>query len=339
MRLATRTIRVGGEPLALQGSPSVPLPEHVRAAAAAVLGEPAPRPSRGLRELRRAIADRHDVDPDREVLVTQGAMQAVNLILRTLLSGGGNVVVPVPGFFFAEMVRRAGGEPRCVPGWPWDLDAISAAVDAQTRGILFANPGNPTGYLPSADELRTLLALGPPVISDESYERFVYADASRPFTSLREVWGKRAIMVRSLSKSHALADWRVGYVVAPDTEALLHALEWECLHCAHVPQVVAAAALTGPQDWIEAALAPYASLRDLALRAVDGAPSLSAAKPDAGPFLFVDATRRDDAEATLLARGVPVVGGEAFGWSGFLRLPFGGDRATLERLRDVLAGV
>jgi aspartate/methionine/tyrosine aminotransferase len=295
-------------------------------------------PAAGLPALREAIAARHDVDPDREVLVTQGAMQAVNLILRTLLRRpGGNVVVPVPGFFFAEMVRRGGGEPRCVDGW--DRAALAAAVDGETRAILFANPGNPTGYLPSADELRFVSSLGPLVISDESYERFVYADASRPFTSLREVWGPRAIMVRSLSKSHALADWRVGYIVAPDTDELLHALEWECLHCAHLPQVVAAAALTGPQDWIEAALAPYADLRELALEAVAGAPSLAAARPDAGPFLFVDATALPDAEAVLHGRGVPVVTGQAFGRPGFLRLPFGGERATLGRLCEVLAGV
>ena len=334
MRLATRELRVGGEPLALVGSPSVSLPPHVREAAISALDEPFPRPSRGLPRLLAAIAERHDVS-EGEVLVTQGAMQAVNLILRTLLRGGGNVIVPVPGFFFAEMVRRAGGEARTVAGW--DLDAIAAAVDGETRAILFANPGNPTGYLPSADELRFLMGLGPLVISDESYERFVYDDAVRPFTSLREVWGPKAVMVRSLSKSHALADWRVGYVVAPDTEPFLHALEWECLHCAHVPQVVAAAALTGPQDWIEAALAPYRSLRDLALDAVAGAPSLSATRPDAGPFLFVE--MHADVEGTLLARGVPVVNGAAFGAPGFLRLPFGGERATVLRLREVLAGV
>ncbi len=336
----------------------VPLPLHVRAAATAALAAPGPRPSRGLPQLREAIAAAigHGVDPEREIVITQGAMQGVNLVLRTALRQGGNVVVPSPGFFFDEMVRRCGGEVRPVEsraddGWAWDPDAIAAAVDGRTRAILFANPANPTGFLPDPQRLRAVLAVaaahGAVVISDESYERFVYDDAERRFTSILETWDEAAVLVRSFSKSHALGDWRVGYVVAPPGFAheLTLTLEWECLHCAHVPQVVATAALTGPQDWIEAALAPYRAQRDAALAAVAATPGLTARRPDATPFLFVDATAMERARGgapaagVLLDAGIPVVPGESFGVPGYVRLPFGGDPAEVARLRTALEGV
>ena len=348
----------GGEVLTLRGGPVLPLPEHVREAVSRALDEPDRRPSRGLPELRAAIAQAlraetdAAVDESGEVIVTNGAMHALNIVVRALIDADDEVIVPAPNYFFDGVVRLAGGKPVYVPGseadgWRWDLDQIEGAVTSRTKLLLMSNPTNPTGYLPSRAEVEALVALsrrrGFLVLSDESYDRFVYDGAS--FTSLASVAHGEGVLVRSLSKSHALANWRVGYIVAPAelATAFRNVLEWDCLHCAYVPQRVAYAALTGPQDWLEGMAARYESNRDRLLAAIAESDWLSAVRPPSAPFLFIntEAAERESGRSAvelLLASGIPTVGGEYFGASGHVRLPIGADEATLARLEERLAG-
>ena len=255
--------------------------------------------------------------------MTHGAMQAVNVLLRALLRHGGNVVIPTPNFFFDGAIRLAGGEPVHVPstermGWAWDLDGIANAVDSQTRAILFSNPTNPTGYLPTAEELDAVIELGRArealVISDESYDRLVYSDGT--FTSiLGRDRTDNVVLIRSLSKGYAMANWRVGYIVADPSviDACLVVFEWESLHCGYVAQRVAAAAIQGPQEWLDEAFLSYQPKRDLVFEAVADNPWLACLRPPSTPFLFVDVSRLPAAGGSpvelMLAAGVPTVPG------------------------------
>lgn len=348
----------GVDVLTLRGGPVLPLPEHVRAAVVAALDEPDRRPSQGLPELREAIAGRlaveagAPVDPVHEVIVTNGAMHALNIVVRALVDAGDEVVIPTPNYFFDGVVRLAGGKPVHVlgsedEGWPWDVGRIEAAVTERTKLVLVSNPTNPTGFLPSRQELRALTEIGRrhgcAVLSDESYDRFVYD--GNAFTSLAAVAPGEGIVVRSLSKSHALAAWRVGYVVArPElARGFRNVLEWDCLHCAYVPQRAAHAALTGPQEWLAGVPERYEANRDRLLAAISESEWLSARKPASAPFLFLD-TRRVEAAVPraatelLLELGIPTVDGEFFGAPGHARLPIGADETALSRLEELLAG-
>ena len=350
--------RGGANVFTLRGGPVLALPEHVRAAIVAALDEPDRRPSQGLPELREAIAGRlaaetgAAVDADGEVIVTNGAMHALNIVIRALVDPGDEVVIPTPNYFFDGVVRLAGGRPVHVlgsedEGWPWDLDGIAAAVTGRTKAVLVSNPTNPTGFLPSPEDLRALAELGRRhgfvVLSDESYDRFVYD--GNAFTSLAAVAPGEGIVVRSLSKSHALASWRVGYIVTrPELlRGFRNVLEWDCLHCAYVPQRAAHAALTGPQEWLAGVPERYEANRDRLLAAIAESERLSARKPASAPFLFID-TRGIQAAAgrpateLLLDLGIPTVDGELFGAPGHVRLPIGADETTLARLEELLAG-
>ena len=345
--------------LTLRGGPVLALPEHVRQAIARALDEDDRRPSRGLPELRAALArllqqeTAAEVDPERELLVTNGAMHALNIAFRTLLEPGDRVLIPSPNFFFEGLIRLAGGVPVYVPcreerAWRWDLEELEAVAEQGVKLFVVCNPTNPTGFLPSREELLAVAGMaermGFFVLADESYDRFVYDDAR--FTSLLELdlAIDRRVVVRSLSKSHALANWRVGFLVASPlvTEAFTKVLEWECLHCAYVPQRVAQAALEGPQDWLAGVVERYQRNRDRLLAAVAESEWLSCARPAAGPFLFLNmegaeaAAGREGAEL-LLEAGVPTVPGRYFRSPGHVRLPFGADGATLERLEQLLA--
>src|SRR5579884_2175591 len=136
--------------LPLRGGPVKPLPAHAREAALRALDEPGRRPSRGLPELRHAIAERLEqetgiiLDPEREILITNGAMQAINIVFRALLSPDDRVLIPTPSFYLEGCTRLCGAEPIYVPGredddgdpvgrWRWDLDRIDASMTSATR--------------------------------------------------------------------------------------------------------------------------------------------------------------------------------------------------------------
>ena len=106
--------------LPLRGTLAAPLPPHVRDAVAAALDEHAVTPpSRGNVALREAIARSlpAPADPERGLLVTNGAMQALGLTFRALLEPGDEVIVPTPCYFFAGLIERAGGVFAPVPSW------------------------------------------------------------------------------------------------------------------------------------------------------------------------------------------------------------------------------
>jgi len=320
----------GGRVLPLRGTASRPLPPHVHEVAVAALAEhKRTPPSRGLPELLEALARLHGRDPEREVLVTSGAQHALALCFRALLEPGETAIVPAPAYFFAGAIEAAGGRAVYVhgreeDGWRWDVGAIERAVDGRTRVVVACNPGNPTGHLPSPEEIAALVALaerhGLTILTDEAYERYVYG--GRALTSVLDV-APSAVLVRSIGKSYAIPSWRLGYVVGPPhvVDACLRALEVDCIRCPYVGQRVALAAIEGPQDWLAGLAGEYERHRDAALAAAE-AVGLSAARPLAAPFLFLNLAGAGEEE--LLEAGIPAVPGRFFQAPGYARLPFGG---------------
>lgn len=338
--IAAERALAGTDVLPLRATIAAPLPPHVREAARAAVVEEHEviSPSRGHLGLREAIARSLPAapDPERQILVTNGAMHALSLTFRALLEPGDEVVVPTPCYFFAGLIERAGGVFAPVPtretgGWRWDPDAIERAVKPRTRALVLTNPNNPTGYLPSRATIDEQLAIasrhGLTVIADEAYERCVHEG------SLESAWGApNVILIRSLGKSLAMPAWRLGFVASEPSvvDACLRELEWDVIRVGHVAQRAAAAALEGPQDWLDEVAAGYRADRDAAHAVIEDDPMLSAALPAAGPFLFV---RLGELHLeNLLAAGLPLVDGAAFGAPGYARLPFGGAAALAEEL-------
>ena len=314
----------------LRGTLAAPLPPHVREAAAAALDEHAVTPpSRGHAALREAIARSlpAPADPERELLVTNGAMQALGLAFRALLRPGDQVIVPTPCYFFAGPIERAGGVFVPVPSR--DPEAIESAVTRRSRALVLTNPNNPDGHLPTRAEVDELLALafrhGLTVITDEAYERCIHEG------ELASAWGApNVILIRSLGKSLAMPAWRIGFVAAEP--ALIHAclreLEWDVIRVGHVVQRAATSALDGPQEWLDEVAERYRRDRDAAYAAMAEHPALSAELPPAGPFLWLELGGLSPDE--VLDQGLPVVDGAAFGAPGYARLPFGGFAASPE---------
>ena len=342
----------GIEPVLLAGTPSPALPDHVVEAVSAVLRRPmAAPPSRGLVGLRHVLSTElrrstgRVVDPEAELVVTNGAMHALGLCFRSLVRPGDEVVVPAPCFFFEGPIRAAGATPVYVhgsasDGWRWDPEALEAAIGPRTSALLLCNPGNPTGHVPSreemADTVRVAERHGLLVVTDEAYEAALWDSAT-----LASAFGlyDDVVVVRSLGKSLSLPQLRLGIVSGPRARIaeLARALEWDCLRIDLAAQTAALAVLEGPRIWLDTVHAGLVADRAAAFAAVDATPGLSAAMPSAAPFLFVRADSGAAVGAALARAGVPVVDGTHFQAPGYARLPFAGATRAEEALVAALA--
>jgi aspartate/methionine/tyrosine aminotransferase len=341
----------GVEAVPLTGTPAPALPDHVVDAVAAALARRMKTPpANGLAALRRALATELErstgrvADPETEVLVTNGAMQALGVCFRSLLEPGDEVVVPTPCFFFGGPIHRAGGVPVYVPGteadgWRWDVEALERAVGPRTRALMLCNPGNPTGHVPSPAEVTAVVSLaerrGLVVVTDEAYEAGLWQGAT---LSSAFGLGGEVIVIRSLGKSLSMPQLRIGMLAGPahHVARCTRALEWDCLRVNVASQEAALAALEGPRDWLELAHAGLEEDRATAVAAVAATPGLAAVTPGAAPFLFVGSSSGDDLASPLEQVGLPVVDGAAFEAPGYARLPFGGAVAAAAGLRQAL---
>ena len=322
------------------GHPAVDMPPHVVAAAARAAERAPYAPTRGLPALREAIASEHGVDPEQNVLVTLGGMQGLYLAARAF---GSRTVTHAPSFFFPQIVEAAGG--RCEIAYDWD--ELAAAVGAETTLVIVNTPVNPTGHVFRPGDLDAVAAAlhgsDALLLSDEAYCGVVYdglehlSPASHP--ELRE----RTLVLRSCSKTLGMAAWRVGYAVGPAAaiDALAHELQWQALAIDGVAQSAAAAALTGPRDWIEAAVAELDAMRPRAIAAANAA-GLECSLPESCAFVWASVEGDEDEWSDRLARdhGIPAVPGRHFhARTPHLRIPFGGRPAAREALLEQYAAL
>ena len=319
-------------------------------------------PSRGLPELCAAVAERiggeigRGVDPETEVLITNGSMQALNLVFRAILDPGDEVIIPAPCYFFGGCVELAGGHPVHVhmdeaAGYAWDVERLAAAITPRTVAIVVNTPVNPTGVVLGEDTLRAIADLAERhdllIVSDESYDTMVY-DGHR-HVSCASVAGaaSRTAIIRSFTKSFAMPAWRVGYIVGPRgvIDACNKALEWEQLHGNHVAQAGAAAAMRHPVYPGNSMAHEFQQLRDVIDPFVAPGLPLHAVKPAGGPFVFINVSEIFDssaqASAALLDAGIPTTAGHFCRSDRHVRMAFGASPEVLReagrRIADVAA--
>ncbi len=187
-------------------------------------------PMTGVAELRQAVAAanaRHyglTVDPDREVVVTSGATEAITACLMALLDPGDEVVLIEPLYdTYLPVVKLLGAVPRLVrlapPRWDLPRAELAAAFGPRTKAILLNSPMNPTGKVFTAAELAFIADLlvrhDAYAVCDEVYEHLTF-DGWRhiPLMTLPGLW-PRCLRIGSAGKTFSLTGWKVGYVTAP----------------------------------------------------------------------------------------------------------------------------
>jgi histidinol-phosphate aminotransferase len=223
-RQAQRESHVNCIKMASNENPWGPSPKAV-AAMQAVLNDCNIYPDNDSSDLRDALANRHGVQPD-QIVLTAGSTSLLGIIARTLLSPGLNAVTSERSFIvYPIATQAAGGQLIQVPMRrdSFDLKAVAAAVDGNTRIIYVSNPNNPTGTLVAAPDLDGFLDKLPEhviLILDEAYYDFARHFASQRGLdyshSLQYVnQGRKVVVLRTFSKTHGLAGVRVGYGIGP----------------------------------------------------------------------------------------------------------------------------
>ena len=309
-------------------------------------------PNPGYAEVREAVAGklRRETGLDftgEDVFMTVGSAGACNVILKSILDPGDEVIVLMP--FFPEYqfyISNHGG--RMVPvetdaSFLPDVERIASAITPRTRAILLNTPNNPTGRVYPASVLRDLDAMlkraGQPitVISDEPYKSFVYDGQKQ--TEVASLVANTAIC-NSWSKSLGLPGERIGYLaLSPQLEGAA-ALRGACafsnriLGYINAPAIWQRVMLESLDETIDAA--PYEQKRNVLCDAL-AAIGYEVKRPEGAFYIFLKTPIPDDVAFTrLLAdEGVLAVPGAGFGRAGYIRLSL---TIPLERIRKSVAG-
>ncbi len=340
------------------GQPDFPTPPHVVEAAVDALrrGEHGYTPAVGIEPLREAVAadleSRHgaSVDPATVIVVPGGK---VTMFAAILMFGepGGEILYPDPGFpIYRSMIEFTGATPVPVPILEADDFAFSAErtlalITPGTRLLIVNSPANPTGGVTPKAEIDALVAglADHPhvaVLSDEIYDRMTYDGAEHAslltYPSIRD----RLILLNGWSKTYAMTGWRLGYSVWPEAwfEAV-RKLAVNCWSCVNAPaQHAALAALTGPQDAVQAMMEQFDARRRHTVDALNAIEGVSCVVPRGAFYAFpnVAATgwrAKALASALLEETGVATVGGPDFGvhGEGYLRLSYANSLDNIER--------
>ena len=184
----------------------------------------------GTLELRREISNymnrRFDLhyDPAKEVVVTVGGSEAIDVAMRTLLQPGDEVIIPTPCFVCYEpLCKMTGATPVIVETRNEDKfkltpELLESAITEKTKMLVLAYPNNPTGAIMDAEDLEKIAKILRErqiiVLSDEIYAELTYGRRHVSMASLPDMW-ERTVVVSGFSKAYAMTGWRLGYICAP----------------------------------------------------------------------------------------------------------------------------
>jgi alanine-synthesizing transaminase len=325
------------------GNPDMPTPRHIVDKLIETARDPKSgrySASKGIPGLRRAMAGYYNrrfgvrLDPDTEVVATLGSKEGFANLAQALTAPGDVIICPNPAYpIHAYGFIMAGGVIRHVPALTPEayLSGIGRAVrhSAPPASVLVVSyPSNPTAQWVDLDFYKEVIALAKRndmlVLSDVAYSEIYFEDNPPP--SILQVEGARdiAVEVNSMSKTYAMAGWRVGMVVGNARMcAALARVKSYLDYGAFTPiQVAAAAALNGPQDCVSEIRATYKSRRDVLVTAMGRAgweiptPAASMFAWAPVPEAFREAGSMLFAKLLIEQAGVAVSPGVAFGESG-----------------------
>lgn len=344
------------------GEPDLPTPAFIADANDRALreGHTFYTPNLGIPELRHSLAHYmttlYDVPiTEDRIIITAAGMNALMMIAEALVDPGDNIVAvtPVwPNFF--RCIEIMSGIVRPVPlaatetGWRLDIDRVLDACDARTRAISINSPSNPTGWMMTGEEQRTVLdacrARGLWLIADEVYARMVY---DRPYApSFLELASPEdpLIVVNSFSKSWAMTGWRLGWITAPT--ALIPQLEklneYNVASPGSATQYAGVAAVREGERFVADTVARYRIARDIVRQRLGAMGRVRLPDPEAAFYAFftVDGVRdsRAYAHRILAETKVGLAPGIAFGPGGedYLRICYAKSPALLGEAFDRL---
>ncbi len=290
----------------------------------------------GLVELRRQIAAylarRFGLSyTEKEVLVTVGGSEAIDLCIRACLDPGDEVLIPEPCFVcYDPITRMAGGVPvpivtRPEDGFRLTPEALEAAITPRTKVLVLPYPNNPTGAIMKQEHLEAIAQVLRQrdiiVLSDEIYAELTFEGKHVSIASLPGM-AERTVVVNGFSKAYAMTGWRLGYAAGPqEVIRVMTKLHQFAIMCAPTTsQYAAIEAMKSCDDEIERMAVQFGMRRGLMVGSLNRM-GLTCADPLGAFYVFpsIRATglsSQEFCERLLREQRVAVVPGDAFGQSG-----------------------
>ena len=292
----------------------------------------------GTLELRRALANHiarlYDVEynPENEIVITVGASEAVAAAMAAIVDPGDEVVLHEPSYVaYLPAILFNGGVPVFVSTSADDAFELSpteveAAITPRTKVLFLGYPCNPTGAVLSENKLRALAEIAVRhdllVVSDEIYDRLVYAGHRHVAISSLPGMRERTVLIGGFSKAYAMTGWRVGYACAPADilEGIVKVHQYQIMSAPTTAQDAALVALTAAETDVQRMVHEYDQRRQMFVAGLNGI-GLSTAEPKGAFYAFpsirtTGLTSEEFSERLLFEEHVAVVPGSAFGPSG-----------------------
>ena len=292
----------------------------------------------GLKELRAEIARYLDrrmglkYDPAKEVLVTVGGSEAIDMCIRALVQPGDEVIIPEPCFVCYEPITTlSGGVPVHVACRQEDefrlrADALKAAITPKTKLLIMPFPNNPTGAVMEREDLEAIAEVlrgtNIMVLSDEIYAELNYGLQNHVSIAALPGMAERTVVVNGFSKTYAMTGWRLGYCAGPKPvmKQMLKLHQYCIMSSPTVSQYAAITALTQCRDDVDRMLEEYDMRRRLVVKGFNDM-GLTCFEPEGAFYVFpcIKSTGMKSSEfceKLIYSKKVAVVPGSAFGESG-----------------------
>lgn len=293
-------------------------------------------PSSGIKDAVEAIrseGERKGIKNIRDVFVTHGASEAIDICLTALVNDGENVLTPTPGYplYTAISAKLSAYEnPYYLDeenGWQPDIEDIKKKINSKTKAIVLINPNNPTGSLYTKEVLLEIIELAEKhnlvIFADEIYDKLLF-DQKKHISIASLNSEVPCITFGGLSKNYMVPGFRIGWgIVSGNEERLkdylnaLNRILRSRLSANHPEQYGIRMALEGDQSHLVEAMKKLQVRRDITFEMLNAIPGISCVKPEgafyAFPRLHTDKSDFDFVSGLIRETGVVVVHGSGFG--------------------------
>ncbi len=347
------------------GEPDFNTPAHIIEAAVRALqgGYTHYTPAAGIMEARDAVAAYMErtrkirVDAS-HVVITPGSKNVLLFAMLALVNPGDEVVYPDPGYPIYESIARFIGATlrpmrlREEADFRPDLDEFRSLLSPRTRLVVLNSPHNPCGSMLDRADLEAIAQAVLPtrafVLADEIYGRIVYEGEQYSIATVPGMQD-RTIILDGMSKTYAMTGWRIGFgIMRPELVERMAQLMINSSSCAAAfSQMATIAALSGPQDGVDAMVAEFRSRRQIIIDELNRIEGVHCRMPRGAFYAFpnvsaIDTNAKRLADFLLEEAGVACLAGTSFGegGKGYLRFSYANSqqniREGMKRLRDAL---
>lgn len=243
-----------------------------------------------------------------EIIVTTGGSEALSFAIGTIADPGDEIIIPEPFYANYNGFAQANGvQVQAVPSLFEDNFALppiaefETRINANTKAILICNPGNPTGYLYTREEIEQLAALALKhdifLIADEVYREFAYDGRQHHSIMTLPALEQHAILIDSVSKRYSMCGARIGCLVSKNKEVIQAALKFAQARLSPptLAQIASEAALETPKEYFSDVISEYTERRNVLIQALEAAEGIRVAQPG-GAFYCIAELEVDNAE-------------------------------------------